>query len=106
MFHLNTVARVLHCAVCIFAISVSFYSSIRDPPRLGRPQRILVSTPLQYFSVLFDLRDRDGLSIYKGQIVGPIVPLVWRFHCIRELSMTLSPLSLSLSLSLQESSDS
>ena len=34
-----------------------------------------------YFSVLFNLRDRDDLST-RDKIIGPLVSLVWRFHCI------------------------
>ena len=31
--------------------------------------------------ILFDPRDRDDLST-RGKIVGPIVSLVQRFHCM------------------------
>ena len=60
---------------------VYYLTSHKGPSEMGTTslQRTLASTP--YFSVLFDIRDRDNLST-RDKIVGPIVSLVQRFHCI------------------------
>ena len=72
-----------------------YYSRTSDkgPSEIGTMflQRTLVSTPCYYFSVLFDLQDRDDLHT-RDKIIGPIVSLVWMFHCMNKEIETTGPL--------------